>query len=140
LPLDFRIRIAGSISGKIACPHPGVEFVGRVADATAFVRSGAVVPLISTAGSGVQLKTIETFELGLPSVATGRSLRGIGTIPSNCVVADDPAEFARALVEAAATFHDIDGGGFYRAQRAALDRSIGQGLEKIGNISSKVFA
>ena len=45
-------------------------FVGRVPDAVAFVLSGRTVPLISRAGTGVQLKTIETFELGLPAVAS----------------------------------------------------------------------
>ena len=79
LPDDFTIAIAGSMpAGHAQSPHPGVSFVGRVADAIEFVLSGRVVPLISRAGSGVQLKTIETFELGLPAVATSRSLRGIG--------------------------------------------------------------
>ncbi len=55
-----------------------------------FVRSCAVIPLISRAGTGVQLKTIETFEMGLPSVATALSVRGIADIPGNCVVTDDP--------------------------------------------------
>ena len=91
---DFTIAIAGSIPADLRSPHPGVTFVGRVPDAIAFVLSGRVVPLISRAGSGVQLKTIETFELGLPAVATSRSLRGIGAVPANCTVADDPVEFA----------------------------------------------
>ncbi|RUW19550.1 glycosyltransferase family 4 protein, partial [Mesorhizobium sp. M4B.F.Ca.ET.013.02.1.1] len=99
---DFRIRIAGGMPSGITSTHPGVEFVGRVPDAQDFVRAAAVIPLISTAGSGVQLKTIETFELGLPSVATSRSLRGIGHRPDNCVVTDDPIAFAAALEAAAA--------------------------------------
>ena len=79
---NFRIRIAGNMPSGVTSTHPGVEFVGRVPDAQAFVLGGAVIPLISTAGSGVQLKTIETFELGLPSVATSRSLRGIDYRPA----------------------------------------------------------
>jgi hypothetical protein len=87
-----------------------------------------VVPLISRAGTGVQLKTIETFELGLPSVATTRSLRGIGHIPANCVVTDDPAEFASALEQAARGAEDVDGALFHASQRAALDAAIARGL------------
>jgi len=132
LRTDFRVRIAGRIAGQITCEHPGVEFVGRVPDATDFVRSAAVIPLISTAGSGVQLKTIETFELGLPSVATSLSLRGIGEPPANCVVADDPVAFARALQEAAARAPgDMDGREFFERQLAALDRNILRGLATI---------
>ena len=49
----------------------------------------------SRAGTGVQLKTLETFELGLPAVATTRSLRGIDSLPGNCVVADEPSRIRR---------------------------------------------
>ena len=101
LPADFRVRIAGSVPAGIASSHPGVRFVGRVPDAHEFIRTAAVVPLISRGGTGVQLKTIETFELGLPSVATSSALRGIAHMPANCVLADDPRAFAAALRAAA---------------------------------------
>jgi hypothetical protein len=128
LPGTFRVRIAGNMPQGMSSSHPGVEFVGRVPDAHAFVRSGAVVPLISTAGSGVQLKTIETFELGLPSVATSRSLRGIDYRPANCVVADDPVAFANALAAAAKTPRDADGTAFHASQLKALDAAVARGL------------
>ncbi|AZO05642.1 glycosyltransferase family 4 protein [Mesorhizobium sp. M2A.F.Ca.ET.043.02.1.1] len=137
---DFRVRIAGSMPAGVSSPHPGVSFVGRVPDAQAFVRGAAVIPLISTAGSGVQLKTIETFELGLPSVATSRSLRGIGYRPDNCVVTDDPIAFAAALQAAAANIRDVDGSAFHRRQLKALDAAIGLGLEKLGAVRQEVAA
>ena len=136
----FRIRIAGSMPSGITSKHPGVEFVGRVPDAQAFVRSAAVIPLISTAGSGVQLKTIETFELGLPSVATTRSLRGIDHRPANCIVTDDPAAFASALEASAADIRDVDGSAFRRSQLKALDAAIRLGLEKLGPVRQEAFA
>jgi hypothetical protein len=136
----FRIRIAGHMPSGVSSTHPGVEFVGRVPDARAFVRGAAVIPLISTAGSGVQLKTIETFELGLPSVATSRSLRGIDHRPDNCVVTDDPADFARALEAAATDMRDVDGSAFHRQQVKALDTAIRHGLEKLGAVRQEVFA
>jgi hypothetical protein len=141
LPGEFRIRIAGSAPAELSSPHPGVEFVGRVPDAQAFVRSAAVIPLISTAGSGVQLKTIETFELGLPSVATSRSLRGIAYRPSNCVVTDDPKAFAAALVETAAKPEaDVDGSAFHARQVKALDVAVAQGLKALGLNRQEAFA
>lgn len=129
LPSDFTIRIAGKMPSGVSSRHKGVTFDGFVPDAVDFVKRGRVVPLISRAGTGVQLKTIETFELGLPSVATSRSLRGIAARPSNCVVADTPEEFAGALVQMAkAPPPDAEGRIFHAAQRAALDREIGRGL------------
>ncbi|MCA0003884.1 MULTISPECIES: glycosyltransferase family 4 protein [unclassified Mesorhizobium] len=137
---DFRIRIAGSIPSDIASTHPGVAFVGRVPDAQAFIRGGAVIPLISTAGSGVQLKTIETFELGLPAVATSHALRGIDHRPVNCAVTDDPVAFAKALEAAAADITDVDGSAFHRRQLKALDAAIRFGLEKLGPVMQEAFA
>lgn len=133
LPDDFRVHIAGHLPAGLSSAHPGVRFVGRVPDATEFVRGAAVVPLISRAGTGVQLKSIETFELGLPAVATTRSLRGIDRIPANCLVADDPREFADALLRLAREgAADVDGREFYRRQREALDTEIRLGLSKLG--------
>jgi len=140
LKQDFRIRIAGNMPAGVTSAHPGVSFVGRVPDALAFVRAAAVIPLISTAGSGVQLKTIETFELGLPCVATSRSLRGIGYRPDNCVVTDDPTAFAAALQAAAAKVRDVDGSAFHRRQLNALDAAIGLGLEKLGAVRQEAAA
>jgi len=130
---DFSIRIAGHAPPDLKPHHPGVAFVGRVPDAEAFVRSAAVIPLVSRSGTGVQLKTIQTFELGLPSVATALSLRGIDYRPKNCVVADDPIGFAQALTRAARNpVADADGRAFYRRQRAELDRCVSYGLAKAG--------
>ncbi|RWF57275.1 MAG: glycosyltransferase [Mesorhizobium sp.] len=137
---DFRVRIAGGVPSDLTSANPGVEFVGRVPDAQAFVRGAAVIPLISTSGSGVQLKTVETFELGLPSVATSHSLRGIDHRPVNCVVTDDPVAFAGALESAVADVRDVDGSAFHRRQVKALDAAIRLGLEKLGAVSQEVFA
>jgi hypothetical protein len=135
LPADFRIRIAGALPAGMKSSHPGVAFVGRVVDASEFVQSGAAVPLISQAGTGVQLKTIEAFELGLPCVATTRSLRGIDIVPANCTVADDPKQFARALVQMAKMGQEIDGRDFFERQRASLDRRVLLGLSRLGYVA-----
>lgn len=98
LPPGFSIAIAGNLAVPPAVDHPGVTFLGRVADAGAFVRSCRVIPLISRTGTGVQLKTIETFTAGMPAVSTTLSVRGIGTVPENCIIADDGYAFAQALI------------------------------------------
>lgn len=133
LPTDFRIRIAGFVPEDVISTHPGVQFVGRVNDAQEFVRSASVIPLISRAGTGVQLKTIETFELGLPSVATSSSLRGIDYVPANCHHTDDPKAFAQALLHMAQErTPDVDGRAFFAHQRVALDKRVRFGLSRAG--------
>ncbi len=105
-------------------------------DATEFVESGALVPLISRAGTGVQLKTIETFELGMPSVATTHSVRGIGNIPANCTIADDPRAFAAAIIERigkarSGNSQRLDGKAFTRSQIEGMDRAVARGLQAL---------
>ncbi len=64
-----------------------------------------------------------------------------GSSPDNCVVADDPAAFAAALVRlAAAAPRDVDGRAFHRSQRAALDRAVERGLRKLGRTPAAVTA
>lgn len=133
LPQDFSVRIAGDIPTDFASLYPRVRFVGRVDDASAFLRGGRVVPLFSRAGTGVQLKTIETFELGLPAVATSLSLRGIEARPANCHLTDEPREFAEAMVRSARLGADLDGRDFHARQLAALDEALRIGLRSLAS-------
>ncbi len=136
LDQDIGITVAGSTPADLKAAWPNFNFAGRVPDATDFVLGCAVIPLISRAGTGVQLKTIETFELGLPSVATALSVRGIADIPDNCVVADDPVIFARAVSQMVARVRSGEdmtrsGKAFRAAQQARFDRQIKLGLAHI---------
>ncbi|WP_273728297.1 glycosyltransferase family 4 protein [Brucella gallinifaecis] len=142
LPKDVSIAIAGNTPADLVAAWSGVNFIGKVPDATAFVESGKLIPLISRAGTGVQLKTIETFELGKPSVATAHSVRGIGNIPANCTIADKPAEFAAAIVERLKAINEgdnqrLDGKAFKQAQIAGMDSAIARGLKKLQDVTGK---
>ncbi|OJF95252.1 glycosyltransferase [Pararhizobium antarcticum] len=135
LPPDMSIVIAGQMTDVPAVAHPGVRFIGRVADARAFICSSAAVPLVARGGTGVQLKTIETFELGMPCVATGAALRGIDALPENCAVADDPAIFAQRLIERVASVRAgnagrVSGTDFHTAQKTALLSTMERGLNR----------
>jgi hypothetical protein len=140
LPGDISIAIAGNTPADLIAAWSGagsdVDFVGKVPDATEFVESSALVPLVSRAGTGVQLKTIETFELGMPSVATTHSVRGIDHIPDNCTVADDPRAFAAAIVERIEKIRSgdrqrLDGKAFTRSQIEGMDRAVARGLQAL---------
>lgn len=137
----FKVMVAGTMPPDMKSDAPNVRFVGRVESADSFVRAAAVVPLISRAGTGVQLKTIETFELGLPAVATRSSLRGISMIPDNCISADDPAKFAAAMEELAGSReNDVDGSTFFHSQLRGLDESIASGIHALGGVRRRELA
>lgn len=136
LPADFRIAVAGGLDDKPSGTRDNVEFLGRVPDAREFVRSVRVVPLVSRAGTGVQLKSIETFELGLPAVATESSVRGIAERPANCVVADDEAGYAAALIDLVGRARagenlDVDGRAFHHSQLNGLTAALAIGCRMI---------
>lgn len=133
LPAKYSIAIAGNISDVPSNIPDNVSFLGRVDDAREFCRSCAVIPLFSQEGTGVQLKTIETFELGLPTVATQNALRGISTIPNNCTQVEDPNKFANALIDCVERTRNgsnlhIDGNEFHQGQLNALISGLSVGL------------
>ncbi len=74
------VAIAGRTPPDLAAPS-NVRLVGMVPDAAAFLAGGHCVALASRAGTGVQLKTIELMQMGLPAVATASALRGWATGP-----------------------------------------------------------
>lgn len=138
LPADFSIAIAGKLPGDVVLKHPGCVALGRVPDAAAFVREAAVLPLVSRAGTGVQLKSLEAFELGLPTVATSLSVRGIDGLPANCRIADEPRAFAAALVEAAraGASADRDGRAFHARREAMLKERLAEGLAAVAAVAT----
>lgn len=133
---NLKIAVAGNISNIPSDAPKNVEFLGRVDDAHEFVNSCQIIPLISREGTGVQLKTIETFEMGLPTVATTSSLRGLDQLPPNCVVADEPNEFANALIDMIKRARSgealkINGQNFHKEQRKQLLTSLDLGLQSL---------
>jgi Glycosyl transferases group 1 len=130
LPDDFTFAIAGKVPGDPQVKHRGATLLGRVPSAMEFARECASLPLVSRAGTGVQLKTLEAFELGLPSVATLSSVRGLANVPANCIIQDDPKLFAEALVTAAlkGKSADLDGRAFHANQKAQMLAALQNGL------------
>ncbi len=132
LPADVTVAVAGRLPPDMPAP-PGVTLLGRVPAADAFLRSCRIVALSSRAGTGVQLKTIEALELGLPAVATTLSCRGFATMPDNVTLADAPADFADAIAARlgairAGDRQRVDGAAFMARQREALAEALARGL------------
>ncbi|WP_306119224.1 MULTISPECIES: glycosyltransferase family 4 protein [unclassified Roseitalea] len=136
LPEQVTVAVAGALPAGFPQRDRRVRFLGRVLDAKQFLRQCRVVALAARAGTGVQLKTIEVFEMGLPAVATPSSLRGIAQRPDNLRVADAPQAFGQALARLVVDHRtgaagDVDGAAFRSAQIAGMDAAIGRALEAI---------
>ena len=133
---DMTISIAGSLPHALTAKHPGVSFVGRVENAEEFVKNSGVLALISRSGTGVQLKTIEAFQMGMPCCATLSSVRGISGLPDNCIVEDDAKNFAKALNSMVKNRRNgklvrLDGEAFAASQRDALNAGLRVGLNNL---------
>jgi glycosyltransferase involved in cell wall biosynthesis len=99
----FRCLIAGKVTDPLSLmgqSWPGVSMEPHVEDVGSFyARIGAsIVPLLS--GTGVSLKTVEAIAHGKPVVATSAGVRGLRReLYPDVLVADDPALFARKLID-----------------------------------------
>lgn len=98
---DARCRIIG------ARPHPsvlelagpGVEVVGFVDDLRPHLAAAAAVVVPLRVGSGTRLKIVEAMAMGKPIVSTALGAEGIdATRERDILIADDPADFAAAVV------------------------------------------
>jgi glycosyltransferase involved in cell wall biosynthesis len=133
LPGDVTVAVAGRLPAGMPEPPPNVQLVGRVPAADAFLRSCRIVALSSRAGTGVQLKTIEAMQLGLPAVATALSCRGFTALPANFSLAETPQDFAAELVARLAAIRvgdpqRLDGAAFIAEQCRALATALERGL------------
>lgn len=132
LPDNIRIAVAGRVPADLQAPM-NVTLMGRVPSSEDFLRSCRLIALSSRAGTGVQLKTIEAMQLGLPAVATSLSCRGFTALPANFTLADTAEDFAGAVTERVAATREgdrqrVDGAAFIDGQRAALAAGLAQGL------------
>lgn len=100
----FRVSVAGSNPPEAVARLAGddVAILGQVSDerlATLYeTASVAVVPL--RFGGGVKGKVIEGFSKGIPVVATSVGMQGIPDPGSLAFVADEPEDFAAAVLAA----------------------------------------
>jgi GT2 family glycosyltransferase len=101
LGLRAPIRVVGSglDAQKIAeLEGKGLQMLGGVEDLAAIYKQSriALVPLLN--GAGRKGKVGEALSFGIPIVSTSVGMEGFGDIKSSgVVVADNPAEFAKAI-------------------------------------------
>lgn len=101
---ELQFRIAGRNPGSELenLSGNGVSIIGEVPDAASFLQSGALVVAPVLSGSGVRVKVLEALALGLPLATTTKGIEGTELIAgTHLLVADDPRELGRQIVELA---------------------------------------
>ncbi len=138
LRADIRVAVAGRLPEGVTAPA-NVALLGRVPNSQAFLASCRTLALTSRAGTGVQLKTIEAFQIGKPAVATPLSLRGFTELPGNVRRAGEAAEFAQAVatlvdeVRLQGSTPDVawrEGQAFMARQRDKMAAVLADGLKR----------
>jgi glycosyltransferase involved in cell wall biosynthesis len=100
---DLRIQIVGDLNGVDIGTWPvddDVIFTGLLRDVRPIIARSwlSVVPL--RIGAGTRLKIIESMALSTPVVSTKKGAEGLDvTHGENILIADDPTDFAQAVVE-----------------------------------------
>jgi glycosyltransferase involved in cell wall biosynthesis len=86
---------------RLASDNPEYIFVtGYVPHLDPYYERSSVVVVPVRAGSGMRVRILETFALGMPTVTTTVGLEGIDAIPGEDVlVADTADEFASAVIQ-----------------------------------------
>jgi glycosyltransferase involved in cell wall biosynthesis len=83
-----------------AARRAGVEVTGTVDDVRPFIGAGSVYVVPLRAGGGTRLKILEALAMAKPVVSTTIGAEGLGLEPDrHARMADDPGDFARAVVE-----------------------------------------
>lgn len=79
---------------------PAVVVVGEVSDARPYLAAASVYVVPMRIGGGVRLKLLEALALEAPVVSTAMGAEGIVGLRdgSHCLLADQPADFAQAVL------------------------------------------
>ncbi len=98
---EATLAIAGAVADAfIGHAHvPGLRFLGLVDDLAPLYSAAAVVISPLRTGSGLKIKLIEALGHGKAIVATPVTVEGVETeVAGAVIVADDPADFATAVL------------------------------------------
>ena len=98
---DVKLRIVGSSPTPeiVALASPHVEVIGFVPDIKPYLTTSAISVAPLRFGGGMKGKIGEAMSFALPVVTTSVGIEGFGLTPGrDALVADNPADFARALI------------------------------------------
>lgn len=133
LPDDISVAVGGDLPRGLHGLGRRVQLAGDAPDRGAFIASCRCMALTSRSRTGVTAETVDVLQFGMPAVATRASVRGIGWLPTNCLVADEPKAYAAALAKLVRDLRSersapTDGSAFVEAQQRGLRNGIAVGL------------
>ena len=99
---DARFVVVGANPAPeiLALKGPRVTILGPVDDLRPHLSAAAVIVVPLRLGSGTRLKILEAWAMGRPVVSTTLGAEGLDGVPDeHLLIADDPAEFARAVLK-----------------------------------------
>jgi glycosyltransferase involved in cell wall biosynthesis len=99
---DVTLTVVGrnpTLRLRTICGEAGIHVTGTVDDVRPHVAEAAVSVVPLRVGGGTRLKIFEALAMGKAVVSTSIGAEGLPVSPgAHAVLADDPAEFARAVV------------------------------------------
>ncbi len=100
LPLidkKYTIALGGKGSLDYDDLYSNVKTLGFVDDAQIFLSSCKILVIPTTAGGGIQIKTLDAISTNRPIVTTTIGVRGIDSLASSVFVVDDEVQFSNKI-------------------------------------------
>lgn len=91
-------RAPGKALQKLAAGRVGLRLIGDPVDLAPFYRDATVAVIPLTEGGGTRLKVLEAMAMGLPVVATSKSVEGLNLLAGQTyLAAETDADFVEAI-------------------------------------------
>jgi polysaccharide biosynthesis protein PslH len=142
LPPNLSIAIGGRGAESVAPEITNVNRVGYVEDARVFLGRCRVVAIPLLAGTGVSMKVLEAAYAGWPVVTTTIGARGIGDLPENVRIVDDPTHYAQSLRRMSETDSEQrrdwmqSGDTWMQSRRLRFSSAIASGVSHLASAKS----
>lgn len=143
LPRHLSVQVAGRGAEWLTERYPQIRYLGFVPDVQVFMGQARAVAIPTLSGSGIQIKTLDAIASGSKIVATPVALRGLNSWPATVQVAEQPQQFAAALLAACAhnstgESTDLESSEYCSSSSADID--FAQGTEWYRNRQIKFLA